>query len=116
MVDANHEGFCEGGGVTKVLNKHIHQQNGHIAADICTRHIAHAERSEDPLRFVFDFMLAQSCSFESLRYTLDAANKPFAQVPDEEFERIYGLPRRLSFSPSAGVRGPVVDICLDDVY
>ena len=68
------------------------------------------------LSFVYDFLAGSSVAFSSLRYILDAARAPLhTDLSDEEFVKVYGLSRRLSFK-AAGTRKVPQHNLWDGVY
>ena len=103
--------WCDGGAVTRLLDRVVRKQNGHLAAQTCARQLETAEK----LKFVFDFVASGNTAFEQLQFTLDAGNKPLQDLPAEEFEHVYGLPRRLEFAPARG-RTPMEIDWLSRVY
>ena len=53
-----------------------------------------------PLAFVFDCADCTT-SFDDLKYIHDAAREPLRLLPDDAFEKLYKLPRKLSFAVRA---------------
>jgi hypothetical protein len=49
------------------------------------------------LLFVYDVINCVD-KLSQLKFVLDAARFPLADLDDDEFEKVYGLPKRLSFT------------------
>ena len=106
---------ADGGAVTKLLNKTMERQNGHVSSQTAARHLDDKWRGTERLSFVFDFVPCETATFEELSFVHDAGRAPLHQLDDAGFELMYGLPRRLRF-PKHRPREPLEQDLLSAVY
>ena len=84
--------------------------SGASAKSYANSHLYSRLLLNEKLTFVYDLVDTKR-NFESLNFVLNAAQKPLrGQLGDDEFQRTYGLPKKLNFK-AASVR-PAVDLDL----
>ena len=93
MVDSG--GHIESGVVSRISAR-IGIQNGQVAADMCRIHWDRAITAKGRLAFVWDLVDSAKANFDALPSIWDASKVPTLKtLNDNEFERIYGLPKKL---------------------
>jgi len=93
LVDS--DGHIESGVVSRISAR-IGIQNGQVAADMCRIHCDRAITTKGRLAFVWDLVDSAKADFDALPSISDASKVPtFKTLNDNEFERIYGLPKKL---------------------
>jgi hypothetical protein len=98
------------GGIMKTLA-------GRVASDIryaVDLVIAQLSSGKAELRLVYH-VVRDTTTFEQLSWILDAARKPLQQLPPQDFERKYALPRHLEFK-NRGRREAVVNDYWKRIY
>ena len=89
------DGHIESGVVSRISAR-IGIQNGQVAADMCRIHCDRAITTKGRLAFVWDLVDSAKADFDALPSIWDASKVPtFKTLNDNEFERIYGLPKKL---------------------
>ena len=93
LVDS--DGHIDSGVVSRISAR-IGIQNGQVANDMCRIHWDRAITTKGRLAFVWDFVDSSKADFDALSTIWDATKVPTLKtLNDEEFERIYGLPKKL---------------------
>jgi hypothetical protein len=93
LVDSG--GHIESGVVSRISAR-IGIQNGQVAADMCRIHCDRAITTKGRLAFVWDLVDSAKADFDALPSVWDASKVPTLKtLNDNEFERIYGLPKKL---------------------
>ena len=93
LVDS--DGHIESGVVSRISAR-IGIQNGQVAADMCRIHWDRAIATKGRLAFVWDLVDSAKADFDALPSISDASKVPTLKtLNDNEFERIYGLPKKL---------------------
>ena len=93
LVDS--DGHIESGVVSRISAR-ISIQNGQVAADMCRIHWDRAIATKGRLAFVWDLVDSAKADFDALPSIWDASKVPTLKtLNDNEFERIYGLPKKL---------------------
>ena len=85
-----------------------------LALDVADASIGYRLRRRMPVSFVYD-MVRCTLSFDALRFVSDAGRPPLGNMPDEDFERLYSIPRRLRFRSNA-MREPSPSDWWSEVY
>ena len=84
------------------------------ALEVADASLGYRLRRRMPVSFVYD-MLKCSLSFAELRFVSDAGRPPLGNMPDEEFESLYSIARRLRFRANA-MRDPSPSDWWSQVY
>jgi hypothetical protein len=83
-------------GVVSRITPRVGLQNGEVAAEMCRIRWDRAVAAKEPVSFVWDLVDSAKADFDALSCILDAGKIPTLKTSnDEEFERIYGLPKKL---------------------
>ena len=98
----------------------MQQQNGEVAAAMCRRHCARVMYTKGKgAGFAWELINTNTDGFDSLKVIFDAGVvflvDTTTTLPDDIFERNYGLPRSLRFK-RAEIRCPTAIDWYRDVY
>jgi hypothetical protein len=89
------DGHIESGAVSRISVR-IGIQNGQVAVEMCRIHWDRAIATKGRLAFVWDLVDSAKADFDALPSISDASKVPTLKtLNDNEFERIYGLPKKL---------------------
>jgi hypothetical protein len=107
-------------GIVSRLSAKMQQQNGEVAAAMCRRHCARVMYTKGKgAGFAWELINANTDGFDSLKVIFDAGVvflvDTTTTLPDDIFERNYGLPRSLRFK-RAEIRCPTAIDWYRDVY
>ena len=108
------EGTWQGGVVHRIATSMQRWGSVKPALEVADASLGYRLRRRMPVSFVYD-MLKCSMSFAELRFVSDAGRPPLGIMPDEEFESLYSIARRLRFRPN-GMRDPSPSDWWSQVY
>ncbi len=108
------EGMWQGGVIHRIATSMQRRQSVKPALDVADASLGYRLRRRMPVSFVYD-MLKVSLSFDELRFVSDAGRPPLGNMPEEEFQRLYSIARRLSFRSNA-MREPSPSDWWSEVY
>ena len=108
------EGTWQGGVVHRIATSMQRWGSVKPALEVADASLGYRLRRRMPVSFVYD-MLKCSVSFAELRFVSDAGRPPLGNMPDEEFESLYSIARRLRFRANA-MRDPSPSDWWSQVY
>ena len=92
---ADSTGYIDSGVVSRITPR-VGLQNGEVAAEMCRIRWDRAVAAKERVSFVWDLVDSSKVDFDGLSYINDAGKIPTLKTSnDDEFEKIYGLPRKL---------------------